>query len=155
MGWTDSHLHEFDVAGVRYGVPDPDRDDGDVRDEAGAVLSRLVGEGGRLDHTYDFGDGWEHRLTVRKVLPPEPGVRYPRCVRGRRACPPEDVGGPGGYEEFCEVMAAPAHPDHAERVEWYGEAFDAARFDPARFDLAETDAELEPLASAPRASSVP
>ena len=140
MGWTDSHLHEFDVGGLRYGVPDPDWPDGDLRDDAKAVLSRLVGEGERLDYVYDFGDGWEHRLTVTAVLRPEPGVRYPRCIRGRRACPPEDVGGPGGYEEFCAVMADPAHPDHAERAEWHGGAFD-----PARFDLAETDAELGPL----------
>ena len=94
MGWTDSHLHEFEVNGARYGQPDPDWDDGEVADEAKVMLFRLLGQGDRVGYVYDFGDGWTHRLTVEKVLAPEPGLQYPRCVSGRRACPPEDVGGP-------------------------------------------------------------
>src|SRR5688500_17775274 len=88
MGWTDSHRHESDVDGARYGQPDPDWGFDEVRDEARVKLSRLVGQGDRVDYLYDFGDGWDHRLTVEKVLAPEPDVRYPRCVSGRRACPP-------------------------------------------------------------------
>jgi hypothetical protein len=107
MGWTDSHLHEFDVDGARYGLPDPEWDAGEVADEAQAKLFRLVGQGGRVDYVYDFGDGWTHRLTVEKVLAAEPGVSYPRCVSGRRACPPEDVGGPWGYDGFLERLPPP------------------------------------------------
>jgi hypothetical protein len=60
-----------------------------------------------LGYVYDFGDGWTHDLTVEKVLAPEPGVLYPRCASERRACPPEDVGGPWGYDGFLEVMGDP------------------------------------------------
>jgi hypothetical protein len=84
MGWTDSHLHEFEVDDARYGVPDPDWDDDDVKDESRTKLFRVAGSGSKLRYTYDFGDNWRHDITVEKVLPPEPGVRYPRCTSGRR-----------------------------------------------------------------------
>jgi hypothetical protein len=150
MGWTDSHLHEFDVDGARYGLPDPDWDADEVRDEAKATLFRLVGQGDRMDYVYDFGDGWTHRLTVEKVLAPELGVSYPRCMSGRRACPPEDVGGPWGYDEFRVAMADPAHPEHEQYREWLG-----GPFDPAAFDLTEVNAALAELAWRPLAASTP
>jgi hypothetical protein len=147
MGWTDSHLHEFEVDGARYGQPDPDGDADDVADDAKAVLFRLVDKGGHLDYLYDFGDGWTHRITVEEVLAPEPGVQYPRCVSGQRACPPEDVGGPWGYEKFLAAMADPAHPEHAQMREWAGEPFD-----PAAFDLDTVNDELADLAWRPLAT---
>ncbi len=149
MGWTDSHLHEFDVDGVRYGLPDPDWDVDEVRDEARVKLFRLLGQGSRVGYVYDFGDGWTHRLTVEKVLAPEPGVSYPRCVSGRRACPPEDVGGPWGYEEFLTAMADPAHPEHEHYREWLD-----GPFDPTVFDLDAANAALAKLAWRPLAAPV-
>jgi Plasmid pRiA4b ORF-3-like protein len=148
MGWTDSHLHEFEVNGVRYGLPDPDWDVDEVRDEARAKLFRLLGQGDRMNYVYDFGDGWTHRLTVEKVLAAEPGVAYPRCVSGRRACPPEDVGGPWGYDGFLEAMADPTHPEHEQYREWVG-----GPFDPAAFDLDEVNEELAGLTWRPLAAS--
>jgi Plasmid pRiA4b ORF-3-like protein len=147
MGWTDSHLHEFEVDGARYGLPDPDWNDGEVVDEARVKLFRLVGRGDRMDYVYDFGDGWTHRLTVEKVLAAEPGVSYPWCVSGRRACPPEDVGGPWGYEEFVAAMADPAHAEHEHYRQWIGDPFD-----PAAFDLTEVNAALAELAWRPLAA---
>jgi hypothetical protein len=143
-GWTNSHLHEFAVDGRRYGIVDPDWDGQDVTDEAKVKLFRLVREGDWFGYLYDFGDNWAHRLTVEKIVAPEPGVRYPRCVSGQGACPPEDVGGPWGYEEFQAVLADPSHPEHDERLEWVG-----GPFDPHRFDLAEADRALERLAWRP------
>jgi pRiA4b ORF-3-like protein len=148
MGWTDSHLHEFEIAGARYGQPDPDWDDGEVGDEAKTKLFRVAGQGGRLGYVYDFGDGWTHTLTVEEVLAPEPGVRYPRCVSGRRACPPEDVGGPWGYDGFLAAMADPAHPEHDEYRGWVG-----GPFDPAAFNLDEVNEQLAGLAWRPLPSS--
>jgi hypothetical protein len=148
MGWTDLHLHEFDVDGARYGLPDPDWDVDEVADEAGVKVFGLVGQGGRMGYVYDFGDGWTHRLTVEKVLAAEPGVSYPRCVSGRRACPPEDVGGPWGYDGFLEAMADPSHPEHEHYREWAG-----GPFDPAAFDLDEVNEELAGLAWRPLAVS--
>ena len=137
MGWTDSHLHEFEVDGARYAPPDPDGDGDEAGDEADAVLHRLAGPGDRLGYLYDFGDGWTHTLRVVEVVAPEPGVSYPRCVSGRGACPPEDVGGPWAYADFLKAMADPADPEHRQHREWAG-----GPFDPAEFDLDEVNTAL-------------
>jgi len=134
MGWTNSHLHEFDIDGVRYGVPDPDWDEPETLDESKVKLSQLVREDSGFRYTYDFGDDWHHDVTVENVHVPEPGTRYPCCVAGRRACPPEDVGGPWGYEEFLAALADPTHDEHAHWMEWAGGGFDAGDFDVAAAD---------------------
>jgi Plasmid pRiA4b ORF-3-like protein len=144
FGWTDSHLHEFEVGRDRYGTPDRDWGRDDVADESGVRLFRLVREGEKLTYTYDFGDGWEHWITVEKVTAPAAGARYPTCTAGRRACPPEDVGGPWSYPDFCEAIKNPEHPEHEERLEWVG-----GSFDPDAFDLAATGAALTYFAWTP------
>lgn len=141
MGWTNSHLHEFEVDGARYGVPDPDWGMEEVLHESRVKLAQVAAEGTRLRYGYDFGDGWEHEVTVEKVLSPEAGTRYPRCVAGRRACPPEDVGGPGGYEDFLAALNDPSHDQHEHFRHWIG-----GSFDPADFDLAAVDNELVDIA---------
>jgi pRiA4b ORF-3-like protein len=87
MGWTDSQLHESEIGGARYGVPDPDWGLQDVADESRVKLSQVAGEGSRLRYAYDFGDGWQHDVIVEKVLSRQPGLRYPCCVAGRRSVP--------------------------------------------------------------------
>ncbi len=141
LGWTDSHLHEFEVDGVRYGVPDPEWGSDEVGDESRVKLFRVAREGARLRYAYDFGDGWQHDVTVEKVLVPQPGTRYPRCIAGRRACPPEDVGGPWGYQEVLAAVADPGHDEHERWVEWVG-----GRFDPDEFDVEVVDKALDMLA---------
>src|SRR5262245_56149608 len=141
MGWTDTHLHEFEIGDARYGAPDPDWDRDDVKDDARAKLFRLAAAGSRFRYTYDFGDDWRHDITVEKVLTPEAGTRYPTCSAGRRACPPEDVGGPWGYPEFLAAVDDPSHPDHNHWAEWIG-----GSFDPERFDVSATNAVLTSLA---------
>lgn len=129
MGWTDSHLHQFIVRGEYYGTPDPDWG-GDVKSERRVKLGGIVaGPKDRFVYEYDFGDGWEHAIVVEKVLAPEPGVRYPVCLAGKRACPPEDVGGVWGYAEFIEAIRDPKHPEHEGMLEWVGGSFDPAEFD--------------------------
>ncbi|MEV4137141.1 plasmid pRiA4b ORF-3 family protein [Dactylosporangium sp. NPDC049742] len=131
MGWGDRHLHVFDIDGVQYGVPDPD---GllDVRDELDTRLDAVAPKDGRLRYTYDFGDWWEHDLTVEDVFPADPDTAYPVCTAGERGCPPDDVGGPDGYRDLIAVLADPDHPDHAAMREWLGRSFDPTSFDPAR-----------------------
>lgn len=148
VGWTNSHLHEFEIAGRRYGIPDPDWGDQNLVDEAKGKLFRLVKHGDRFGYLYDFGDNWAHQVTVEKIIAAQPGVRYPRCVAGQGACPPEDVGGPWGYDEFQTALTDPSHPDHDERLEWAG-----GPFDPHRFDLDEADRALEWLAWRPLTSA--
>ena len=82
VGWTNSHLHEFEIAGRRYGMPDPDWGDGDVVDEAKGTLFRLVGQGDRFSYVYDFGDNWNHQISVEKIaLAGAGGALSTVCVR--------------------------------------------------------------------------
>ena len=83
---------------------------------------------------------WEHVLLVEKVLPMEPGHQYPVCIKGKRACPPEDVGGIWGYDTFLEAIQNPDHSEHEMYVEWIG-----GEFDPGAFDLDEINAALRDL----------
>jgi hypothetical protein len=76
-------------------------------------------------------------------MEPEAGAMYPQCIKGKRASPPEDVGGVWGYAEFLEIMADPAHPEHEERLEWAG-----GEFDPEEFDLAAVNEALQVLSVA-------
>jgi Plasmid pRiA4b ORF-3-like protein len=131
MGWQDYHLHSFEIDGVQYGEPDPDGELA-VRDELDVRLDAVAHKGKRLLYTYDFGDWWEHELLVEDVFAAEPDERYPRCVAGERACPPEDVGGAFGYAELLVVLQDPTHPQHAELRRWVGGGFDPEVFDPVR-----------------------
>ena len=79
-------------------------------------------------YEYDFGDGWQHDIVFERLVGREPKVKYPRCVEGERACPPEDVGGPWGYAEFLEVITDPKHERHEELLEWVGGDFDPEAF---------------------------
>lgn len=132
MGWWESHLHQFTVDQIYYGDVSPDYDDWgpELLDESKYRLNQLApGEGSKFVYEYDFGDGWEHVLLVEKILPPEKGVHYPRCIKGKRACPPEDVGGIWGYTDFVEIIKDPKHPEHEDMLEWVGGSFDPEEFD--------------------------
>jgi len=128
MGWEDDHLHTFDIEGRHYGDP---RAVDDVADEKRVTLNGLIKSGvARFAYTYDFGDNWEHALVIEKSPPDVEALSRPICTAGKRRCPPEDCGGPWGYRELLEVLADPAHPEHAERCEWLGEDFDPGDFNP-------------------------
>ncbi|HEX5366115.1 MAG TPA: plasmid pRiA4b ORF-3 family protein [Acidimicrobiales bacterium] len=135
FGWWNYHLHEFEVGRSRYGVPDPDEDWGEPpRDERRTRLDAIASEGASFRYTYDFGDGWDHKVTVEKVLPTDSAPTAPACIDGRRACPPEDCGGTWGYRELLEILAKPSHPEHAARREWLDRTFDPEAFDPSEFE---------------------
>lgn len=141
MGWEESHLHQFFVDGATYAPPDSGFVDPffAANDEARARLNKIAPqEGAKFTYEYDFGDGWEHTILVEKILDPEPDARYPRCVAGRMACPPEDCGGIWGYYGLLDTLADPKAPDHAELVEWIG-----GEFDPTAFSPDEVNAEFE------------
>ena len=130
MGWCDCHLHEFEIAGERYGIPDPDFDWGvPVRSERRVRLVTALSGSKTFRYTYDFGDGWEHRIKVEKVLPPDPALATPLCLAGANACPPEDVGGSPGYLDFVDAVSDPNHPEHDEMLDWCGGSFDPTAFD--------------------------
>lgn len=137
MGWTNSHLHCFQIGDKRYTDPRFMKDAFDDLGEtsyAGVRVSELVSEYGakmQLDYDYDYGDGWQHVIQLEEVTEAQPRVRYPRCIDGARACPPEDIGGVWGFVDFVEAITNPDHVQHEEYLEWNG-PFDPATFDPAK-----------------------
>jgi hypothetical protein len=152
FGWQDCHLHEFQVGEQRYGIPDPDGKDEELRDDADIAVARaLPHRSSTMQYTYDFGDWWIHNIAVHRIEEPESlrGHRLRRAVRagavtclaGARACPPEDCGGPHGYAEFLEAIASPEHPEHDELLAWVGGAFD-----PEAFSLGDINRRLSALA---------
>jgi len=140
MGWYDAHLHAFDID--RFMLTDARTlaevgEDGE--DDAGVRLHQVFKrEKQKIRYEYDFGDSWEHDVLLEKILPAEAGVQYSRCLKGRRACPPEDSGGPWGYEALLAALADKKHPEHEFYLEWIGE-----EFDPDGFDLEEINELLQ------------
>jgi hypothetical protein len=125
VGWLDYHLHEYRIGEVRYGTPDTDFGDDDTVDERRKRLRDLVPVAGtRFEYAYDFGDGWEVDVEVEAIEPRRSRQRHPVLLDGARAAPPEDVGGPPGYEHFLEVIADPSHEEHEELMDWVGGEFD-------------------------------
>lgn len=137
MGWTNSHLHQFDIKGQRYGDPellDDGFEDFECIDSTVTIVSAILPETGKrfaFQYEYDFGDGWEHEVLYEGSPPLEKGKKYPLCLEGERACPPEDVGGVWGYAEYLEALANPKHERHDEFMEWSG-PFDPDGFDPKK-----------------------
>ncbi len=135
MGWTNSHLHQFIVGDVRYGdaemLDDGWNDEQEIIDSQKTKISQIIpniGKRFRFDYEYDFGDGWEHEILFEGRLQRETGTRYPLCVEGERACPPEDIGGIYGYVDYLEALNDPKHERHEEFMEWQGP------FDPEAFN---------------------
>jgi len=138
MGWQGGHMHEFVIGETHYGQPDPDYpDDPPLLREDRVTLEKALGAAATIRYVYDFGDDWEHKIKVEKVLPHDPGLKLPLCIAGANACPPEDVGGPPGYIEFLDAISDPSHEEHKSMLEWIGGAFD-----PKAFDLAEINERL-------------
>jgi hypothetical protein len=139
MGWENYHLHMFTIDGQIYGDPEDDEYGtmGTISEKRFKLNQVVEREGSTLRYEYDFGDGWLHELILEKILPAEKGVLYPVCIAGKNACPPEDVGGIGGYANFLEALADPEHREHDEYMQWIG-----GEFDTKHFDLDEVNARL-------------
>ena len=128
MGWHDSHLHAFDHR--RRAVWRSATVVDDVADENRVTLNGLLRSSVvRFAYTYDFGDNWDHTVAFEKSEAAVEGESYPVCIAGKRNCPPEDCGGVWGYEELLAILADPAHPERAERIDWIGEEFNPNEFD--------------------------
>lgn len=142
MGWTNSHLHEFEIAGKRYGhVNDEWGQDADLLDERRKTIGSLLAPGiSGFVYLYDFGDNWRHLAVVEKVMRSDEGNNWAQCIAGANACPPEDVGGTLGYEEFIYAITDPGHDEHVSMRRWNG-----GPFDPRGFDINAVNRELRRL----------
>jgi hypothetical protein len=146
FGWTDAHMHHFLIRKIFYSPPpfDPHLK---MADEDEFLLGEVARARSRFLYEYDFGDDWEHRIVVEKVLPfDRTDPQFFRCLAGERACPPEDCGGPWGYAELLEALADPKHARHHDLLDWLG-----GSFDPEAFDLAATNAALLAIQAPPPA----
>jgi hypothetical protein len=145
MGWMDSHLHQFTImnpsTGRRtiIGIPDEETGGEDLPGWEHAIADYFSLKNARADYLYDFGDSWEHTVELEKILAREKNNKYPLCIDGKRACPPEDVGGVWGYENFLEIIEDPQHEEHQDMLNWIGEGFDPEHFHPAEVHFDDPD----------------
>jgi len=137
FGWTDYHLHEFEIQQpiskekIRIGIPDEDFGREILPDWKQKISDYFTLDNKKSKYTYDFGDDWLHRLLLEKILPRKVNTNYPKCIEGKRACPPEDCGGICGYEEFLYAIKNPKHEQHREMKEWIGRDFNPEYFNPS------------------------
>lgn len=142
MGWTDTHLHAFIIpthpgeAPVEIGIPEEDFPDDNLLAGWDIPLSKYVHSAGySFGYDYDFGDDWSHDVVLEAVLNAEKGKKYPVCLDGAGACPPEDCGGPFGYRDLLQAFSDPSARDIQdpfldEALEQLDKDFDPDRFDP-------------------------
>lgn len=132
MGWSNYHMHVFCTDSCEYGVADSELG---FLDERRMTLCQLLSEpGDQIHYTYDFGDVWQHQITLEKVLEEDPEQVFPICTAGKGACPPEDCGSAWGYAHLQEVLADPSDGEHASMLGWL-ELESAADFDAAAFEI--------------------
>lgn len=135
MGWHDAHLHQFRINNRYIGVPDPESDapEWHTEDERKVFLNRVLTDDAVFTYLYDFGDGWEHRLLVEEYDDSDDlrcGDGDAWVDAGERACPPEDCGGVGGFQDFLEKLEDEPYSDESKELrEWAGLDYDPARFD--------------------------
>ncbi len=160
MGWLDSHLHEFHIKspGSRKAVVMGIYREGDIEDRdilmdwEVKLAYYFTFENRMAKYVYDFGDDWEHTIELEGILIREKNKEYPACLDGARACPPEDVGSTGGYENFLKIISNPGHEEYEETLEWACSQLDMKdemkscrvenrhrKFDPEHFDPKEVE----------------
>ena len=138
MGWTDYHLHSFLMKNpktgenVEIGIPELD----DLSEILLTGFNEKIAnyfslENSKAMYEYDFGDSWIHTVKLEKILPATAGEKYPKCIAGKMACPPEDCGGIFGYYRLLEILGNPKHEEHEEMVQWLG------NYDPVYFSAEE------------------
>ncbi|ASB47853.1 plasmid pRiA4b ORF-3 family protein [Alkalitalea saponilacus] len=132
MGWENGHLHQFMKNGRIFGFADDEpesRSDKFMDYTSIRVMDILKKDGETIRYLYDFGDYWMHEIILEAILEPDADVYYPICIDGARNCPPEDCGGPPGYQEMMKIFNHPGHPDREMLLEWLDEEWEPEEFD--------------------------
>lgn len=141
MGWKDCHLHLFKITMPHKRKPTEIGIwfETEFEDEIAPLVAweeqieKYFFEPGRnAEYNYDFGDGWRHEVLLEGILMREKGTRYPQCIAGTGTCPPEDCGGPWGFDYFRQIMADPSHEEYHNMLRWYGKPFDPDEFSPEK-----------------------
>ncbi|MCD6543421.1 MAG: plasmid pRiA4b ORF-3 family protein [Flavobacteriaceae bacterium] len=140
MGWDDYHLHQFETGDYTIAEPDEFMDIESIDPSSLTINEVLKKIGDKIKYEYDFGDGWAHTIQLEKIIPYQLNKNYPTCIRGKRACPPEDCGGIWGYENMREIIKDKKHPEYRKTIEWVG-----IDFDPDYFDIEYVNETLEDI----------
>ena len=142
MGWENCHLHQFMKNNTCY-LPEEEAEDAGpfsrrkIVDYTDVLISTVFENvKDKIEYEYDFGDSWEHHVTLEKILPYDSSKQYPICIKGKNACPPEDCGGIWGYYNVLETLNDPKHENYEDYKYWYG------NIDTEKFDLDEINARL-------------
>jgi hypothetical protein len=160
MGWEDMHLHAFQIGDKRnsidIGIPMEDdmpwTDTATLADWDVPIASHLDQTGTHCTYLYDFGDDWSHKVLLEAIVPREAKLKYPRCLAGARACPPEDCGGPLGYARLCDILKDPNRTDEEaeDLLDWVGDDFDPEAFDASKVKFGSAKNRLKALRSSMR-----
>ena len=143
MGWFDYHLWEMVIDGQAYGIPMDDGWGAPPPKNASRVRLRDILDPGTttIAYSYDFGDDWQHTLTLSDVRHGDPALAYPRFIAGERECPPEDCGGISGFYDMLEIRSDPTHEQHIEINDWLD------GYDPDELDTLPIEAGLARIAA--------
>jgi hypothetical protein len=142
FGWQNYHAFEFEDEGYIFRIPEYAdlMDEDTIFDLGSSTLDSLIAETGDcLKYVYDFGDNWEHRIEIEKLLPAEAG-QYPVCIEGELSCPPEDCGGIPGFYNLLNIISNRKHPEHRETLIWLG-----GKYKPELFEKELVNKELASL----------
>ncbi|MBN1942202.1 MAG: plasmid pRiA4b ORF-3 family protein [Phycisphaerae bacterium] len=126
LPWFNTSARNFVTKTTPWGDPTEMEGEDEKTVTLGEVCPKVKS---KLIYEYDFGDDWEHTIEVQKIVTPEPAGKYPICLSGKKACPPEDCGGIWGYYEMLDAVGNPKHDSHKEMIEWIGDHFDSDAFD--------------------------
>lgn len=146
MNWTNAHLHMFKINGKSYAMPEYFEEmEEEFLDEQDVKIADLnLAEGTSFVYIYDMGDSWSHKVTLEKIGEKGGNKKYPLCLDGKFACPPEDCGGMPGYYEMLKVLKDPKHEEYEDILDWLGDDFD-----PDFFDLDDANDFLEEIREIP------
>ena len=149
MGWLDYHLHVFRIRQkfsnieIEIGIPNEDlfKDEQEILPGWHIPITDYFDDLGVISlYEYDFGDSWIHEVLLEGMLIREKGQKYPKCIAGARACPPEDCGGIDGYQELLEIISDPKNDEYDEMITWLGGKYNPEEFNPnkVKFDNPQT-----------------
>jgi len=124
---------------MSIGIPDEDFGREILPEHRRKIAEYFSMENRSAEYVYDFGDNWEHKIQLEKILPGEKGATYPICIKGMRACPPKDCGGLWGYSDILEALEDPDNEETEELLDWVGEDFDPKHFDIAEVSFSDPD----------------
>ena len=139
MGWDDCHLHRFEVNRdpkakrkdlLSIGIPESEFDKSCKAGWEVHISDHFDLYQKKVFYQYDFGDCWDHTIEAEELMDKQVGTKYPKCIDGKNACPPEDIGGVDGFENFKAIMNDPKGEEYKEFKTWFGAGFDVKKFNP-------------------------